>query len=989
MEKSNKHLPHLLFPQPSPLFEGHKNELNEITENLSKYKIFFIVGFVGIGKTSLASKVANQLIKEDKSEVVWIQCLKGWDIDTILYHIIDILSRSDPERVPFPDEFFHKSLKMTYFTSTGENTEDNLDFEKKQRIMGFISLINDSGFSIFIDDFELIDRDEARRFIVLLNKFIRGSRIIFVSRENPNLLPLESMDIFILRMDCLNREECTHLVNNLLRSLGVTGTDREVVNQIWKISRGHPLFVRNLVGEVFTGKADLKSFSPYQGLNTDFLNNHPQDSLDNRSLAVLFVLSILRIPIDENGLISILRDNNIRKNMEDLSNKFIIDIDSQRRYYIHTILRDYYSAAIPTDIKNDLHYRCAEYYSHIVEDDVAIDMLYLKEAFYHFINCKKYDDAVKVFTKVCIPMQRYCQYGELESMIDLLLNKNIDPQPELYLLKARLLLQKGKLNESVAMLKMVVQSTSSSFRIRALIEEAKLSFLSGDIAGSLRIIRKAIRLARKYNEKESLISALKLALDISLDTSQYKLARKFLRDCRNIPEDSAESTEKAELMIRISVLHERFGEINESLDTLDKALNILKHCGCEEHKTDEFSKILGTLYYIKGDYDKAAGIFKERFEFAHKTGNLLLELHYLRLQGLNLYYSGNKEEGIICMEHAAGECLKWGFKVKFMIYTIDLGVLYINEGEFIKALDCFKKALPTSREIPTIFAEIGIRSNMIKIYLSLGRIEEALQEVLISKNLLDGLKTARDAEYEFMCNLYLAEIYYRKGETDNFESCAEKLSSIRDSVGKIHQLMAAFFLLITGKKEWGGKRLIKKQIVEDLQKLAAYERLFVEPQIVRFSKLEYDNQTILLITESGTSEIDCSRLESIRNMKQSYRLYFDSFRGEVFETSKGSSYIGGKRILVPLLSLFMKNPGQQFTAPELYEKIWNSPYDRRLNYHTVRTSVSRLRDFIEPEKGKNYYIETKKAYKGEETAWLFKGNCNFCFIGKSILAGSR
>jgi tetratricopeptide (TPR) repeat protein len=91
-----------------------------------------------------------------------------------------------------------------------------------------------------------------------------------------------------------------------------------------------------------------------------------------------------------------------------------------------------------------------------------------------------------------------------------------------------------------------------------------------------------------------------------------------------------------------------------------------------------------------------------------------------------------------------------------------------------------------------------------------------------------------------------------------------------------------------------------------------------------------------------------------------YDLIFDLSKNVVMEKRKGKIDFKNQFILLDLLHLFLKNPGQIYSKELLVKKIWNQDYDPRVHDNKIYVTIKRLRQMIEPDMDKPRYIFRSK-----------------------------
>jgi tetratricopeptide (TPR) repeat protein len=105
-----------------------------------------------------------------------------------------------------------------------------------------------------------------------------------------------------------------------------------------------------------------------------------------------------------------------------------------------------------------------------------------------------------------------------------------------------------------------------------------------------------------------------------------------------------------------------------------------------------------------------------------------------------------------------------------------------------------------------------------------------------------------------------------------------------------------------------------------------------------------------------TRKLDEKIEEAGGSKSDDYDLVFDAVNKAVTERSKGKVDFKNQFILLDLLRLFMKTPGEVYGKEMIVEKIWKQTYDPSVHDNKLYVTIKRLRKMIEPDFGKPKYI---------------------------------
>ena len=105
-----------------------------------------------------------------------------------------------------------------------------------------------------------------------------------------------------------------------------------------------------------------------------------------------------------------------------------------------------------------------------------------------------------------------------------------------------------------------------------------------------------------------------------------------------------------------------------------------------------------------------------------------------------------------------------------------------------------------------------------------------------------------------------------------------------------------------------------------------------------------------------------------------YDLVYHMSSNSVVEKKRGKVDFKNQFILMDMLRLFLKNPGEVYSKEELVRKVWKQEYDPRIHDNKIYVTIKRLRKMIEPDYEKPKYIYRAKNgyYLNKSTRVLFE-----------------
>ncbi|CBW26685.1 conserved hypothetical protein [Halobacteriovorax marinus SJ] len=349
---------------------------------------------------------------------------------------------------------------------------------------------------------------------------------------------------------------------------------------------------------------------------------------------------------------------------------------------------------------------------------------------------------------------------------------------------------------------------------------------------------------------------------------------------------------------------------------------------------------LGKLHYDKSDLDAAEENFLKSLKCAERPRDIF---SIFKILGFLIRISSEKlddEKATAYIAHAE-ELVDDLTKVLGSLnaeYFYNVGIVKNYSGKFQEAYDNFQFAYKKSKEEnePDILAKtlLALSNNCYNRKDYKGALDylSQLNQLLaiIKKDYLSG------AMYLFSAKVYL--------EVEDFENSLKffKLANETLQTKKCWNLFGYILL---------GKGNVYKNM-GDFDRALEYFNLAsesIDPNV--FKRLSN-------LLKSEIEEVNDSSVD----------LYLDRNNRKIKERSLGSIDFKHRFVLLEILFLLAKNPGEYFDKEQLAKSIWKDEYNPLIHDKLIYTSVSRLRKLIEP-----------KAAKGEKRKYIIRGKDGYTF----------
>lgn len=253
-------------------FHGRKNELKRIKSALkSAWPVVSVLGDGGIGKTSVALKVAYEILDDktfDFDAIVWVTAKATTLTSTEIIGISDAIQDSLG--------LFSEAAAQLGSPSTGGQNPMNevLDYLENFKIL------------LVLDNLETVADRRLREFLQALPV---GSKVLITSRIG---LGMESP----VKMSPLSNEESRRLLKALAsirRVEAISGLDEARLERYVHQLKGHPLYIKWLVSGVESGKRPEDLFAD-NSLLLDFCMSNVYDKLSAEARQIISTLQIVK-----------------------------------------------------------------------------------------------------------------------------------------------------------------------------------------------------------------------------------------------------------------------------------------------------------------------------------------------------------------------------------------------------------------------------------------------------------------------------------------------------------------------------------------------------------------------------------------------------------------------------------------------------------------------------------------------------------------------
>ncbi|WP_028987059.1 NB-ARC domain-containing protein [Thermicanus aegyptius] len=368
------------FP-PAPYYEfiGRREEIKKIYDELidhHKNYLLSLVGDGGIGKTSIAYKVAEEI--KDKidggvsnfDDVIWISAK-----DQRLY--FDERRELNPEFRSL-DDLFNKILLIFYDVNyiKDMNRRKKLDFVNQA--------LEGTKFFFVLDNLEIFDGEEINQIYQFIKNAPFGHKFLLTSRHDLRVHEFVKIERF-------NLESSREYINNLVINLNVNEIDKDDIinnfNEFYTLTNGNPLYINFFISQILRGRK-LKDILAKRNLESEkslkaYCFDSTLSNLSGDELKVMYTLAVSEqnfLSFNELRYVTLIQESSLFNIIGSLTSHSLVYTEYQRNtkvYSLNWLLKSYLleEKRIPVGEYTRLYQkvRTISIFSHPIKEELAFN----------------------------------------------------------------------------------------------------------------------------------------------------------------------------------------------------------------------------------------------------------------------------------------------------------------------------------------------------------------------------------------------------------------------------------------------------------------------------------------------------------------------------------------------------------------------------------------------------------------------------------------
>ena len=759
-------------------------EIKDGIEYLQNYRILFISGIGGVGKTTLA----RGLIETRPANVplpFWFDFSKN--MDATLGDILEKLAgyMNTPDIAKFKDEG-RDAVQDDINRLTDELEKESvwLVFDNLETILDG-RYFHDTGLDLLFT---------SLRFSTHKANIIVTSRTLPKLKNGESLIDVvegETQELKGLKLD---------FAIDYLKKNGLGEVECEKLEELTIGVDGHPLALMLLVKLVkkYGIKDTLNDLSMFQKSKEDTIKKARKlfEKLAGDEKELLERVSVFRKPESLDAIKSMFTDETSGTAIDKLLDKSLLETDHIGAYWLHPLVREFAYNNLKDKI--EVHKHAYEYYLSLPLPEKRTkkeDLQTLIEAHHHACMAEEYDMAADVI----FDYELYEDLNRCGSYITIIeLCSGVLPKDHF---------RDEKLLNDISTQGAVLGNLGNAYRDLSQVEKAikyhkqalaisreiwdrgnegvwlgnlGLAYSDlGQVDKAIEYYEQAMVIAREIGDRGG--EGVRLGnLGNAYDSlGQMDKAIEYHEQAMVIAQEIGDRGGEGAELGNLGSAYDSLGQMDKAIEYLEQAMVIAREIGDRRGKGILLGN-LGIAYRALGQVDKAIEYHEKALVIAQEIGDRRGEVAYLGNLGLSYYSLGQVDKAIEYHEKALVISQEIGGRRGEGNQLGDLGFAYYSLGQVDKAIEYYMQALVISREIGDRRNEGNQLGKLGLAYSDLGQVDKAIeyheQALAISREIGD-----RGNEGNWLGGL--GNAYYSLGQVDKAIEYHEQAMVIAREIG--------------------------------------------------------------------------------------------------------------------------------------------------------------------------------------------------------------
>ena len=689
------HAPEPFYPPETNRFIGRDQELAYLVRTLQNHHLAIISGMAGVGKTALASALANiwqtqqaisstgeyvpnkqknaNVILDDKHSVFWHTFHSKNDIASLIWNLAEFLDWQGQS------DLLQRLQISNFVQQPPAILLDNA-----------LRMMKGQGYLICLDDVHNIqENDLFEQLLDGLRNLIRLGEVSLIITSRGDLSRLRSP----LTFDALTGLSVSD-VGHLATSYKIPLTP-DMTQRLRKITGGNPELLTwaiNLLKENLrkqTGSLDQTFDQMAQSPDIDrYLFREVNDNLLKNEQAVMITMSFFSYPSTREAIEAVSQHEHLEKVLLSLADRHLLTIQykgQNKLYQVHAMMCTFYKKIPSEGEQQAIHSRAAEYYE-LQEEDIL-------KAISHYELATAYEKAATLATADNWGLISQGHRDVLFEVLDRLKTQQLN-----HLTQAKI----------IAGLALIHHNLNNYDAVPSLSQEAY------DL----------------INELDNSLEVQQLRTKISLNMVDYLLkfgkpkeAEDWIRGCFSRLTDYNLKTQQAELRIAAARVLRSLRDYPNARDQLQRGIWLLPNEAIPQ-RIDALN-VLSVIDADQGKLDDAIESVKKALDLSQLLKDELRAINILTNLALYQQLNGDWINASENYEQAQDLADKLGNDNQRARIAHNLGYLYMTLGEENEAIKLFSKSLDLAREKQIDWCQVYVQSDLAHLYILQNNREKA------------------------------------------------------------------------------------------------------------------------------------------------------------------------------------------------------------------------------------------------------------------------
>jgi len=424
-------------------FYGRDKELAEANKAITSpsIKMLSIRGIPGIGKTTLAAKLASDMSGQ---RVFWYAA-KSWDAPRT---VADALGKF------FAD---NGSRKLASYISSGKLELGELSYLLNEEL-------TENGFAFVFDDADC--SKSLQEFLKMFRHSSGSAKIIVTSESAPEFY--DNTDV-VARKEILELELGGLDKKAALQLLGSRGIEGSTAEELVRVTHGHPLSLEMVTTSTTTE-------ARYQV--SKFFEDKFYSDLAEPEKSLLQFASVFQKPLPSEA---------IPKELKHAKKGSMLREVSPGKFEIHASLREFVHNSMTRDERSKWHSVAADYY--LREGDA-------QERLFHLVRANRHLEAEMLISRSGEELLGKGNVQQLWEMISFFEPTKPKYKHAVFVLKARVASLVGQYDAAWSILESVSAEAEGKHRAEALVEMGEIKSKKGELEAASKLFSDALEHAR-------------------------------------------------------------------------------------------------------------------------------------------------------------------------------------------------------------------------------------------------------------------------------------------------------------------------------------------------------------------------------------------------------------------------------------------------------------------------------------------------------------